>query len=133
MAAGPTGFPGLWEGLQPCPRCMLTHSWMTHWLSELDVSVAHPLGGSLKSWAVDVGWSIPSGRCWELEISPNLLVPYGGGVHGESMSQPFMSFSMWVIFSLTMCGSHSGFLSMELFHVLAVYLVHLWELGLFIF
>ena len=87
VAAGPAGFPGLWEGLQPCPRCVLTHSWMKpHWLSELHVSVAHPSGGSLKSWAVDVGWSVSSGRCWELAISQSFGAIWGWGSWWECVS-----------------------------------------------
>lgn len=79
---------------------VLSVSWnKPSWLPKLDVWGAHLSGAGLKSWGAD-GWFKPLLLREKLKVLSSLLTVghhcVGGGVYGETMSQPLLPASVWV-------------------------------------
>lgn len=51
----------------------------------------------LKSWMPSVGYEIPSsqGKTPNFEFLPDCGLPHQGGVYGKTVSQPFLTISVW--------------------------------------
>lgn len=105
-----------------CPQILL--AFRAKWFGHLSIS--------LKSWGTGYKAQIlcSSRRSWELESLPVVRHCAGHGVYSKSVSQPFLSISIW-IFSVTegigVIQLVSRFLSEEISLCVVVYLVHLWQ------
>lgn len=81
----------------------MSHGHKPCWLSKLDLLVACPSDGSIKSWGnmCQIQTLDSSGKSWE--FSPGMCYSTKSGIYGEIVSQLLLPVSKWGFFSFGPC------------------------------